>query len=252
MASEAKMARTMHPEEHAESGRGPSVLPCFLTKEVLPTDLIIYLGNFMKFEDYVRFIRVLWPNNDEDQSVRLKLLKMSAQRLRCQFINGKYLEIEYNYDTTRTFSEQLLINVNTLLPVFGGQVPPDTERFMKADTIRDFVTTSVRLNELHNYLYASCPCHLDVDPEAAREFKALPDNECTDRHFHHFCSQHVDYWLFCMLELPIRTLEKGTSFSEDLYSIKVNFARNSLYFQGKNEVRFRPTSYFTSRQELLL
>lgn len=227
LAPETKVA--MNPEEHAESG-GPSELPYFLIKEVLPVDLIVYLGNFMKFKDYVSFIRGVWPNHDEDESVRVKLWKKSTHRLRTEFINGKHLEIEYNYDHTRKDEQRVLINVNTLLPVFGGLVPPDTETFVDVKRLNAFVEMNVRLNEYHAHRYASCPCHLDVDPQVAKEFEPPPENSCADGHFHHFCSQHVNYWLSCVLETSIQSLEDG-SFDEEAISNVVEFLECTVYFR---------------------
>lgn len=226
----------MNPEEHAEVAAGPSDLPYFLIKE-LPVDLIVYLGNFMQFKDYSSFIRGLWPDHDEDESVQLALWKKSTHRLRSEFIGGKHLEIEYNYDHTRIDEERVLINVNTLLPVFGGLVPPDTETFANVKRLNAFVETHVRLNECHGYRYASCPCHLEVDPDAAADFESLPDNACADGHFHHFCSQHVNHWLSLVLENSIKNLEEG-SFNEQSTSEFTGFLGSTLYFRdGKPLLR---------------
>lgn len=201
----------MNPEQHAESG-GPSELLFFPIKEVLPMDLILYLGDFMKFRDYVNFIRGLWPNHDEDELIRKKLWKKSTHRLYTEFINGKSLVIEYNYDHTRIDEQLVLINVETLLPVFGGLVPPEMESsFVDVMRLNAFVETSVRLNECQDHKYASCPCHLDVDDNAAGEFEPPPENGCADGHFHHFCSQHVNYWLFNGLETLIMILHETSS-----------------------------------------
>ncbi|ULM71676.1 repeat element 28 protein [Diadegma fenestrale ichnovirus] len=219
----------MNPEEHAEVA-GPSELPYFLIKE-LPADVIVYLGNFMEFKDYSSFIRGLWPDHDEDELIQLALWKKSTHRLRAEFIDGKHLEIEYNYDHTRTDEERVLINVNTLLPVFGGLVPPDMETFADVKTLNAFVEMYVRLNECHAYRYASCPCHLEVDPEAAAEFEPLPQNACPDGHFHHFCSQHVNNWLSLVLENSIKNLEEG-SFNEQSALEFTDFLGSTVYFRG--------------------
>ncbi|ULM71692.1 repeat element 36 protein [Diadegma fenestrale ichnovirus] len=220
----------MNPEEHS-AVVGSSELPYFLMKE-LPVDLILYLGNFMQFKDYSNFIRGLWPDYDEHEVIQLELWKKSTHRLRSEFIDGKHLEIEYNYDHTRTDEERVLINVNTLLPVFGGLVPPDTETFADVKTLNAFVETYVRLNECHAYQYASCPCHLDVDPDVAIEFQPLSENACPDGHFHHFCSKHVIHWLSFVLEISIKTLENG-SFNEEFISDFADFVGNTIYFRDE-------------------
>lgn len=237
LVSETEMV--MNPEQHAKSG-GPSELPFFLIKEVLPVDIIIYLGDFMKFKDYVSFIRSLWPNHDEDESIRKKLWKKSTHRLRTEFMNGKYLEIEYNYDHTRIGEQQVLINVETLLPVFGELVPPDMGiSFVDVISLDKFVQTFVHLNECQDHEYASCPCHLDVDPESAGEFEPPPENGCADGHFHHFCSQHVRYWLLYVLETSIENSREG-SFDEQATSRFLRFLTDNLYFRNGNP-RPRPS-----------
>lgn len=230
MASEAKIARTMHPEEHAQSG-GPAELPSFLIKKVLCVDLIVYLGNFMKFKDYVTFIRVLWPNHDEDETVRAKLWRMSTHRLRCMFLNGKYLEIEYNYDHTKEYMEDILVNVNTLLPVFGGLVPRGMKTFVHPWRFHKFVTKELRLNECCGHVYASCPCHLDIDSAAAGEYEPLADNGCTEGHFHHFCEKHVSTWILTYL-LDTITDSAGGPVNEEFYRKRAGLLGNVIYFQG--------------------
>ncbi|ULM71666.1 repeat element 23 protein [Diadegma fenestrale ichnovirus] len=235
----------MNPQEHAAVA-GPSELPYFLIKE-LPVDLIVYLGNFMQFKDYSNFIRGLWPDHDEDKLIQLALWKKSIHRLRAEFIDGKHLEIEYNYDHTRIDEEQVLINVNTLLPVFGGLVPPDTETFADVKRLTAFVETYVRLNECHAYQYASCPCHLDIEAEAAGEFESLPENGCAKGHFHHFCSQHVNHWLLFVLENSIKSLEEG-SFDEESSSDLADLLGNSVYFRDGRPL-YRPNPSFSFRLE---
>ncbi|BAF45740.1 repeat element protein-d10.1 [Ichnoviriform fugitivi] len=241
MTSETKIA--MHPEEDAAESGGPSVQPYFLIKEVLPTDLILHIGNFMKFVDYVRFIRVLWPNNDEDESVRMKLWKMSTHRLRSEFMNGKYLEIEYNYDHTRIEEQRVLINVNTLLPVLGSVIPPDMETFVDVKRLLAFVEATVRLNGCCGHNNASCPCHLNVEPQDAGYFVPPSENGCKDGHFHHFCAQHVNYWLSSVLEFSIKNLEEG-SFNEQATSKFVGILANTVYFRHDGQPLLRSSHLY--------
>lgn len=227
-ASETKIA--MNPDQDAES-RGSSELPFSLTKELLPVEVIIYLGNFMKFKDYVSFIRGLWPYHDEDESVRKKLWQKSTHWMRTEFINGKHLDVEYNYDHTRVAEQQVLINVNTLLPLFGGLIPRNMETsFVDVERINVFVETSVRVNNCRAHAYASCPCHLNVDPEAAGEFEPPLENGCADGHFHHFCSEHVIHWLTYVLKTSIKNLEEG-SFDEQATSAFLRFLGETIYYR---------------------
>lgn len=202
----------------------------YLIKEMLPVDVFVYIGDFVNSKDYVSFIRGLWPNRDEDQLVREKLQKKSTHRMVTEFINGETLQVEYNYDHTR-IDEEVLVNVNTLLPVFGGQVPPDVEAFVDVKRLTAFVEMSVFLNECRRYTHAACPCHLDVEPEAAADYEPPSGYQCADRHFHHFCWRHVNYWLTFVLERSIKTMEEG-SFDEEATSEFVAFLDNTIYFQN--------------------
>ncbi|AHY22019.1 repeat element 28 [Diadegma semiclausum ichnovirus] len=236
----------MNPEEHAELA-GSSELPYFLIKK-LPADLIIYLGNFMQSKDYLSFIRGLWPDHDEDELVQLALWKKTTHRLRSEFMYGKPLEIEYNYDHTRIDEERVLINVYTLLPVFGGMVPPDTETFANVKRLNAFVERHVRFNECQAYRYACCPCHLDIDPEVASEFEPHPENSCPDRHFHHFCSEHVNHWLSLVLEPLIKNLEEGSCNEESVLEFS-DFLGSTIYFNN-GETLFRAIRGFRELYEL--
>lgn len=226
----------MNPEEHVEPG-GPSKQPYLSIKEVLPADVIIYLGDYMTSKDYVNFIRAVWPNHDEDESVGVKLWNKSTHRMRVKFLNGEYLNIEYNYDHTRIDRQRVLINVKTLLPVFGGLVPANMATFMDVQSLNAYVETCVRLNECRAYAYASCPCHLDVVTEAAGEFEPPSVTGCADSHYHHFCSQHVNYWLLYVLGFSIKNLEED-SFDEEATTTFVEFLENTVYFRdGKPQLR---------------
>lgn len=229
---ETKIA--VNPEEHAKSA-GPSELPYFLKKEVLPVDLIIYLGNFMESKDSASSKRRLSPNHDEGASIPAKLRKESTDLLRIEFLNGKHLDIEYKFEHTKTNKKEkkkrVLINVNTLLPVLGGRLPPDTETFVDVKKVNAFVETYVHLNKCNDQRYASCPCHLDVDPEIAAKFEPSPDNACAAGHFHHFCFQHVNHWLSETLEVSIEDLGKGVSYDESLTSELNDVLATCVYFR---------------------
>ncbi len=92
---------------------------------VLPEDIILYMANFLCFVDYRSFIRALWPNNDESNIVQEQLWKLLIpDRITTTFINGKRLEIEFDYDPWRAKEDEVLINLESLLPVFGKNSHP--------------------------------------------------------------------------------------------------------------------------------
>ncbi|XP_046605367.1 uncharacterized protein LOC124297944 [Neodiprion virginianus] len=190
----------------------------------------------MESEDSASSIRGLGPNHDEDASTPHKLRKKSTHRLRIEFMNGKHLEVEYNFERTGIDEERIRINVNTLLPVFGRLLPPGTETFVDVEKLVTFVETYVHLNKCNDQRYASCPCHLDGDPETAAKFEPSPDNACAAGHFHHFCFQHVNYWLSGVLEPSIKLLGKGGSHIENRISSLNVILGAAIYFRDGEQM----------------
>lgn len=201
---------------------------------VLPDEILLYIGTFLKFEDYRNFIRSLWPNNEEKEIFKQQLWKMSTNKMTVEFLNGQQLEIEYNFDTSRREDEHVLINITSLLPVFGG-IPTLMENTFKSRTeMMNFVCMNVLLNECSNYRYASCPCHLNLVPEIAAQFQQAPfGRACKSGHIHHYCSLHVKYWMCFFFKFLYRHLKQDEPYDEEAYEDYLRFLGDVIYFRGE-------------------
>lgn len=180
------------------------------------------MAEYLTFDDFRSFIRSLWPKNDENHFVRAKLWQLSTHQCTIRFIDGKQLEIEYNFDRLRATEERILINVNGLLPVFGRIVPAAMDKFTNIPTLCEFVEMHVHLNKCSKHQHASCPCHLgNMENLGNQAFVEPPVDTCKYRHFHHFCSEHVSYWLKHFLYSSIMrrqgSSDEGTSKSVVLF-----------------------------------
>ncbi|BAF45666.1 repeat element protein-b15.1 [Ichnoviriform fugitivi] len=171
-------------------------LPITSNQIHLVEDVIIYMAKFLSFPDYKAFIRSLWPAHNESDGVRKTLWKLSTYKCETKFIDGKQLEIEYNFDATRPEENRILINTESLLPVFGGIISTTMDKFASISKLENFVRMHVHLNMCSDRRYASCPCHLvnDGGPGCEEFVKSLV-HVCGHGHFHHYCSKHVESWL---------------------------------------------------------
>ncbi len=98
----------------------------------LPHDIIVYLSNFLRFEDFRNFLRALSPNGNEHEFLQPEhLWRLSTHKFTATFLNGKSLEIEYNFDPERTREKWVLVKVESLSPVIGEVVSPDQGYFRK-------------------------------------------------------------------------------------------------------------------------
>lgn len=212
----------------------PKCIPVITSKKiVLPPELILHLANYLKFEDFRNFIRSLWPNNNEMDIFREKLWKMSTNKIPVTFINGQRLEIEYNYDSSRK-NDQMLVNVDSLLPVFGKVVYLTGEQFVSVSNLKNFVAMHVHMDLCSNGIYASCPCRLNLDDQNAATFVNAEGDMCKYGHFHHFCSRHVDYWLTCFLDPLVMRLQTGLSYDGEDQNKFLAFLANAVYFRGSS------------------
>lgn len=124
-----------------------------LWPRLLPKDVILHMSAFLKFEDYRKFVRALWPHGDEDDTVRQKLWQLSTHSISVEFCNGRLLEVEYNYDPERKREDRILINVENLLPTFGGVVPPASWEFVSVSQLNRFIKRQIFFSE---YPLARC------------------------------------------------------------------------------------------------
>lgn len=171
-------------------------LPITLNRIYLPADIIVYMAQFLNFLDYKSFIRSLWPAYNESDIIRKTLWKVSTYKCKTKFINGKQLEIEYNFDPTRAKENRILINIDTLLPVFGGIASTTMDKFASISKLENFIKMHVHVNMCSERRYASCPCHLVNDGgQGCEEFVKSLVNTCEHGHFHHYCGKHIESWL---------------------------------------------------------
>lgn len=186
-------------------------LPKLMSKEIaLPKNVALCLGmsKFLSFADFRSLVRSVWPNNDESNIIRAKLWQLSTHIAELPFINGKQLSIEFNYNPWRNNQDCILINVESLLPIFGGIMPAAVDKFTSLSKIENFVRLHVHLNTCSDYRHHSCSCHLkNYNLENARAFAKPSVAECKFGHFHHYCSEHVSHWI--KFFLPSLLMAKG-------------------------------------------
>lgn len=212
-------------------------LPSFTSKQIaLPIEVIFYMTKFLKFEDTRSFIQSLWPNSQESDIVRGILWQLSTHKCTTWFINEKELKIQYNFDPSRGGEECVLVNINSLLPVFGDVVMPAREQFTSLTKVQDFVRMHVHVNMCSNCEHASCPCHLkNVGRHRNYEpFQAQSTDTCNYRHFHHYCSQHVLHWLAFVMDILIPLQRTRESFDEDSIKGYLRFMGHEVSFEGSD------------------
>ncbi|ULM71604.1 repeat element 6 protein [Diadegma fenestrale ichnovirus] len=131
------------PSSCKSRNRSELLMPCFISngKAVdVPMDVILHIASFTDAVDFKNFVRALWPDREGsyDHYVQVKLWQLSTHRFTTLFINGKPLEIEYNFDPDRE-SDAILINSDCLLPVFGSLKPPEKEKFLRVPRLKQFI-----------------------------------------------------------------------------------------------------------------
>ncbi len=116
------------------------------------------------------------------------------------FLNGKQIDVEYNYDRTRPREQRVQISIQGLLPVFGGSMPPDGRRFVSVFDVEDILKSSPGLHQCGDGIYTPCS-NLDAELQ-------VEENTCPFQHFHHYCPIHVNAWFKWYLPRVI-TLREG-------------------------------------------
>lgn len=230
----------------AKMSQHPLTAPPSTTSEPveLPLRVIVSMARCLTFVDYHSFVKSIWPDEIPSKTVRTKLWRMSTRKITTKFINKEPIEIQYNYDPARIEEDRILINTEYLLPVFGGLVASVPKKFTSLTKITNFVQSAVKLNVCSGHLYACCPCHLtNFDRHSATAFVKLPATACVLKHFHHYCSNHVNYWFNCFLDPTIRSLEGEESFDEDAAEKVLLFLDNMVYFRG-NEMQLRSSRLY--------
>lgn len=212
------------------------LLPFFTLKRiVLSLDLILYMAKYLEFEDYRRFIKSLWPNNEECEIVRRELWKLSTHQFATKFLNGKPLEVEYNFDPARIKEDRVLINADKFLPAIGYTVPPSMDKFINLTSLTHFIRTQHAWNTCANFRQASCPCHLAIFDEGraafARFVKPLED-ACQHGHYHHYCPEHVVQWIEYILDFVIPHRHVGDPLDDDEIEKNLFFLDAEVRFRG--------------------
>lgn len=201
-------------------------------------EVVFYITKFLKFEDLRSFIQSLWPDSHDSDIVRGIVWQLSTHKCTTWFINGKELKIEYNFNPTRVEEERVLVNVNCLLPVFGGIIMPAMEQFTSLTKVQDFVRMHVHVNMCSNCEHASCPCHLR-NVERDGNYEPIRDqlmDTCNYNHFHHYCSQHVLHWLAYVLNFLIPLRRAGECIDDDSVNGFLHFLGQTVSFEGLNVV----------------
>lgn len=200
----------------------------------LPLDIILYLSKFLNFEDFRSLGNAIWPDGNESDIVQATLWRLSTHVFEATFFNGKRLPIVYNFDAARMKEERVLIDSESLVPVFGGILPPAMEGFRSIPELHKFIEMHVHVNLCSEGRHACCPCHLlydDDDEDAFGAFVKPPVDECEDGHFQHYCPQHVTSWLNQYLKSAILLRESKELFNEDIAEQYSFFAEDIEYFQ---------------------
>ncbi|ULM71609.1 repeat element 10 protein [Diadegma fenestrale ichnovirus] len=156
----------------------------------LPYDIILYMSEFMNFQDYKNFILALWPNGGKDHAISAKLWRLSTYKYNEEFCNKKNFYIEFNYDPARTREDRLLINVESLIPAFDGISLPVDAKFLSVPRLNKFIIKQIRSTKT-------------LRPQPAASNAQHTSYRCTwythtleeRSHSHHLIWKHVYWWL---------------------------------------------------------
>lgn len=201
----------------------------------LPPHLMLYIAEYLSFVDFRNLVHALWPKNDADKKVKTKIWEMSIRTFTTTFINGQFLDIEYSFDSSRPRENRVLINALTLLPIFGGVVPPEAHQFKSVWSLRDFILTHVKLNRCSDGKFASCSCEMQPGgSQAVRASSSRSRDYCAYNHFHHFCANHVIHWLCYFLNISLAQRDENGFFDPSTTAGYLNFLCRSIHFRDTN------------------
>lgn len=209
-------------------------LPITLTQIDLPLDVIVYMAKFLSFLDYKSFIVSLWPNYIKSDIIQKTLRKLSTYKCETIFIDGAQLKIEYNFDPTRPKENRILINIDSLLPVFGGIVSTTMDKFASISELKNVIRMHVHVNMCSDGRYASCACHLvNDDGQGSEEFVKCLVRACEHGHSHHYCSKHVESWLKIIENNCIQLHEPGMTLPcEDTAESSIRSLDDIVFLRG--------------------
>lgn len=208
--------------------------PLSTTKRpVFPLEMVLYMANFMCFQDYRKFVQSLYPQYSLNQLIQEKLWELSTYKIDTIFFTGRPIVIEYNFDPSRPNEDRILMNVQSLAPIFGGVVSPTINRFTRVSVLTNFIKMHVHLNQCSGGRFASCPCHL-VDKNC-RDFEAFekPSTDaCSYGHYHHYCAHHVASWLNTLEGIVMLQQQPRKCFGEDIARSFVRSGDDTVYVHG--------------------
>lgn len=162
----------------------------------VPFDIILGMSGYLKFKDFHSFVQAFWPNGDQVEEVRAKLWQLSTHQVTIEFLNGQQIPVTYNFNPWRTDDEALLISVKSLSCIFGAIGAKLMEQFASVSTLHSFITEHVHMDSCSDLRYADCLCHLgNLESSLGRIVPESSVDSCPHECFHHFCSQHVRFWL---------------------------------------------------------
>ncbi|BAF45724.1 repeat element protein-d6.1 [Ichnoviriform fugitivi] len=212
----------------------PRLLPVLTAQYIyLPIDVYVYMSQFLNFADYRNFMESLWPRMNVDGAIQAQLRRLSTYRTTTTFINGETLAIEYNCDPWRKKDERVLVNIDSLLPVFGGVRPINVDQFTDVWSLKNFVRMHVHLDMCTERRYASCCCYAQVvEPYGVAAFVKPLTNKCEFQHFHHYCWQHVLHWLTYFLNNTLMPPEDNGFFDEHMTRSYLNFLSKTINFRA--------------------
>lgn len=149
-----------------------------------------------------------------------KFLQTKVRRVDAIFLNRKSLEVRYRFEDKET-EGLIMIDVNSLQPIFGGSRPTAARSFETLDKLSAFAQENIHFNQCSNYRYADCVCHLFANHIQTEypESEMFPSSGCPLGHFHHACGSCVSLWLNEYLRVLILRRESRLLFTMAAYEI---------------------------------
>nr|AAR89176.1 repeat element protein 4 [Hyposoter didymator ichnovirus] len=163
---------------------------------------------------------------------------LEARTIDALFLNRKPLEVRYYFEDRGTEEPLIIIDVDSLRPIFKDVHRTTTKCFKPLDEISAFVRDNIQFNKCSNYQYAECVCHLlesrTDDPEFP-ELEGLPPNDCPLGHFHHACSSCVNRWLNEYLRVLILLRESKPFFAKAAKEICSRVYQTDKFYEDHNQ-----------------
>ncbi|AHY21939.1 repeat element 4 [Diadegma semiclausum ichnovirus] len=155
-----------------------------------PCEIFLHMSKFMNFQDFKNLTLALWPNGGQDNAISKKLWQMSTCTYRARFCNShKTFKIEFNYDPTRARDDRILINVDSLVPAFGGISLPVDAEFLSVPQLNKFIIKQIRSTQtLRTQSAASNIQHTSY--HCTWHTHTLEERS----HAHHLMWKHVSWW----------------------------------------------------------